>query len=182
MVCQANHPAIKATRHLESTALSEADTLPCLWLRGLLPLSLLPAPPVPLEVPLFTLGIFNDIENQTLDLEGARVYLDESGGAHTDNPDLRRAGWAVVVLDNNLRLKGAAFSGVEGDGQTQIQAAMWALLFVLLRTVGDLTVLPDCVSICLTGGRKACGQNTFPTAIYGARSTKPGKQEEARSL
>eukprot|EP00974_Lingulodinium_polyedra_P067164 6500516-Lingulodinium_polyedra.AAC.1 len=33
-----------------------------------------------------------------VDISGCTLYIDESGGAHSSDPRVRRCGWAVAIL------------------------------------------------------------------------------------
>eukprot|EP00969_Alexandrium_andersonii_P197621 8730402-Alexandrium_andersonii.AAC.1 len=131
---------VARTRHLERQAQELAAESPCFWLRGLLPLSMLPTAPLQPEM-----------QWEVADaIGGARpapgeVYTDGSGSEA--DPRLRRCGWAGVHLkrwgssgSEAWELAGG-WMGTLGEGVHAVaRAELKAVLEVVRRTSGDLTV------------------------------------------
>ena len=78
------------------------------------------------------------------------IYLDESGGAHTSEPLLRRSGWGLAILrrrtgslQHDVEFVGGVAGTVEGASQTANRAAVSALEFICRRGAGHIEVGPD---------------------------------------
>eukprot|EP00973_Karenia_brevis_P026896 3709284-Karenia_brevis.AAC.1 len=67
---------------------------------------------------------------------------DASGGEHTADPRLRRVGWAAVIFGKEMSYLGAIRGNLEG-AQTVNRGELMALVEVLERTEGDITVAVD---------------------------------------
>ena len=95
--CKANEaiPACAKTAHLARRAERDVGVLPCLWLRGLVPAAWMEVTPPPEDPSPFVSGAS---PSSAWLWEGRLVGAgDGSGGAHTSDRRLRRAGWAVTI-------------------------------------------------------------------------------------
>ena len=87
------------------------------------------------------------LTQERIDLGNFVIYLDESGGAHTSEPLLRRSGWGLAILrrrtgslQHDVEFVGGMASTVEGASQTANRAAVSALEFICRRGAGHIEV------------------------------------------
>ena len=131
------------TRHLCQQAREEAQSTPCLWLRGVLPTSMAPIdPPGPsLE---FELGeaIGGGVP------EWSVLHLDGSGTS--SDPRLRRCGWAIAYVSTQApyTFRGGWIGtlGID-DRQSVARAELTALVKAVANTRGPLLCYSDCLYV-----------------------------------
>ena len=125
---------LRATDHIVHLGQQGAADCPAFWLRGLIPKSWLPSNPFPQQCHVMAVGIFINIQLgqvSPLDVGGMSLFLDESGGAYSSCPFLRRCGWGIDVINDNYEFVGGVYSGLPGDQQTAARAGLEALWFWL---------------------------------------------------
>ena len=168
-VCCTALPEIQESANLINQAVFGAESEPCFWLRGLVPLNALPViPELPVQDVLLIGKEPGAFANETWDVSGRVLYLDESGGPEASTPLLRRPAWGIAWLkafdgltgeeceedpgffEKLCEFEGGFCAGVADAQNTATRAALRALLFILLRTSGNATVAPDCIYV--TGG------------------------------
>ena len=155
IVNESDDKDISDSNGLRRLALPKLGEEACFWLRGLLLVDWLPTPdfPLPSDCPVFVLGGIDEVDG-IYDVSGLSIYLDESGGECSSTPCSRRCGWGWAILGgkspnqgghgDGFFLRAGWFAALDGQQQTQIVAAMAALLYVLQNTSGEVTVLLDC--------------------------------------
>ncbi len=115
--CPANttiaHEAVTSTQPLIPRAQAECDMLPCLWLRGLLPASLIQAI-IPASDDLAVSITSPDL----VSWKSGTYYGDASGGIFSSHNDLRRCGCSVVKCDELGGLIFACDFPLPGEIQT----------------------------------------------------------------
>lgn len=150
IICEADNEVIKNTNNLARWAKRHWTQLPCLWLRGIIPLDML-ATARPSSSRVFrSYGCFSHLgENDVFDCSAFTWYVDESGGAHSAEPLLRRCGWGIAALRNglvptdDLQFAGGFASSLPGDEQSPNRACVDALAWILGASFGDLCIKPD---------------------------------------
>ena len=160
-ILQSDSPIVQATNKYAEEAIRGLATHPCYWLRGVLPADWLPALD---PAQGFTCAVAQ-ARDLTLpfDAQGRCFYLDESAGAYSSSPCVRRAGWGVAVLEpTSLQLLYGWCGAPAGEVQTQIGAAVEALKFILASTEGDICIAPDCQYV-IDGMR-----NIYELSIFGS--------------
>jgi len=122
--------AVLNTQSLVSEAVAKAGTMPCLWLRGVLPQSLTTISREYLPSNDIVIKYENDPDGQW---RSGTYYGDASGGEFTSYPELRRCGCGVAAIhpDGTLHY-GASFS-LPGEIQTVPRGELYALLFLVDR-------------------------------------------------
>ena len=133
--------AVQRTQHLARQAIELAAEQPCLWLRGVLPRSLVT---VPEPAPATTCEAGEAIGSPLL--RAARAYVDGSGTS--PDPRLRRCGWAVALLDTQGAFR-AAWFGALGDSEPHYVARseLTAALRALEHVEGPLEIVSDCIYV-----------------------------------
>ena len=156
---QSTDPRIQATNNLCELGNVGSDTVPCLWLRGILPhdwttgrieehIKLHPN-----NIKLVVGGLFRDSEQHHVCREKtqARINLpigdkggsDGSGGHHSSDPMQRRTGWGVVITNEQHETIAWASAGCEDGEQTVPRAELQALIWIAQQTNGDIEVAID---------------------------------------
>ena len=143
VVCESQHLAVKATNHMCQRATAGMPVYPCLWLRGIVPLCMFDIEEPPDVVPVWLLGEAKHLQ-WPWNVEGSTIFLDESAGSHSGSPILRRAGWGLAVINDDLSLRAGVYAPLGGKQQTQIRAGLSALVFIAEETSGEVCVKPDC--------------------------------------
>ena len=134
--CKANEEiedeAVTSTQSLVPTALLRASELPCLWLRGLLPESLLDTDAIPTPPDLPNIQVIGNPEANWIN----RIYYgDGSGGQFTSHPCIRRCGVSVVALDDSNQLLIGLHTNLPGKVQTVPRAEYYALQALVCKLV-----------------------------------------------
>ena len=140
-------PSIKGTNHLAGEALANLHSDEAFWCRGLVPRAWLSQfRPPPGQHPVVGTGCFENCVFP-VDLQGQKIYLDESGGKFSANTLLRRCGWGLAVCRQDGSVLGGFWAPLAGEEQTHYKAALVALRFLLEHSVGDIVVLPDSLAL-----------------------------------
>ena len=113
---------------------------PCFWLRGLVPKDWLTIDPIPVA----RTWCNGKLGGERTNVHGRTLYIDESAGKNSAVPHLRRAGWGIVMLDDDGEAVGAAAGTQGGEVQTQIAACLSAIKYVAENTDGEVLLKPDC--------------------------------------
>ena len=121
---------------------------PTLWLRGIPPTDL----PDPLAMSFTAFeagsdGSFREVDFQAepINVEGLLLGGDGSGGEHTKDPRIKRCGFGVAILqitEAKFKVIKLCFGTVPG-GQDSYRAEATAILFALLRTIGNCVMVVD---------------------------------------
>ena len=113
------------------------------WCKGLVPKKVF----VPFQPPLGQREVVGTgcFENCVfpVDLQGQKVYVDESGGKFLANTLLRRCGWGLALCNPDCSVRGGFWAPLAGQEQTHYKAALVALRFLIEHSVGDIEVFPD---------------------------------------
>ena len=124
------HPWVKKTQSLRAKALAGMGSEPVKWLRGLLPQSAVDeeigAYPVEDTPHVVVFGVFASSEPFSPP-PGSYAATDGSGGIHSADPRLRRAGWAAIIFGPDHTVLGFIAGGLAG-AQTTNRAELQALL------------------------------------------------------
>ena len=163
MNAEISDPRVVETQELIPQAVEGAADLQCLWLRGLLPASL---------VPVNTPAVMSDevwyVRDHPAGWWPAGVYYtDCSGGPHNIYPPIRRCGIGVAVLDMHHDLLQSdpqpfvwgAYAPLPGLLQTVPRGELYAMVLVVERVLeGNLEIRSDSkVNVDLFHkGRQAC--------------------------
>lgn len=142
------------SRHVQGTQTMAAEALQegqrehaCFWVRGIVPLSWYQVPE-PSAQRTRRLVAFP----AAAPLRGGVYATDGSGGKYSQDPLLRRCGWAWVQMIEG-KPGFAKFGCLEGPKQSVPRAELVAVAEVVRETVGDVEVLTDHLNI-VKGFRK----------------------------
>jgi ribonuclease HI len=154
--CEANDklPACKKSKHLVSKAKAGHTSLPCLWLRGIIPATwttdIIPQPPEVVEPTEECLGADRDQSGKIISSSSDRLLGcgDGSGGDRSADPRLRRAAWAWVTLNSHQAMSASdvtysKMSVLPGRRQTVNRAELAALVDFAQSTEGPITYVTD---------------------------------------
>jgi len=149
-------------------AVSKADDMPCLWLRGILPQSLMAIDEAHLPTNHIVAKYTNEPDGQW---QSGTYYGDASGGEFTEYPELRRCGCGVAfVLDDGSLSYGASFN-LPGQVQTVARGELYALVFLVGKlapsTVVDFVTDNEGVYKMFNQGRTA-SKNSVNCDLYTA--------------
>ena len=157
--CEANKeipsPHILHSQPLLSQARAGVDTFPCLWLRGLLPASVIPN-----NTPMIDHDEISYIGSPppTDSWPSGVYYADASGGKFSSLPVLRRCGVGVCRLSDDLNIdilmqqqqqlqqpqlqhiSWGLFAPLPGDTQTVTRAELYAILLVARHACMSATI------------------------------------------
>ena len=172
--CPANDymldPRVVDSQYLKQSAVEGAEDNACLWLRGLLPLGLIPlSTPYPDNMEWHYVGLDPPVHAAW---PSGRYYTDASGGAFSSIKLLRRVGFAAVYLNQNEdafdtlfeelsatvhNFVFGAFSVLPGHHQTVPRGELHAIVSVVLSVQqGTCTIYTDSkISADLFGQGKA---------------------------
>ena len=147
--CPANadipSPHILDSQYLKGQARAGADTHPCLWLRGLLPNSVMPVNTPVVEHDEF--HFVGDPPQQPW--PGGLYFADCSGGQYTSIPLLRRCGVGICRLRDHICLEGddpeqpmhwGLFGPLPGTSHTVVRGELYAILVVVRLVVSSCTL------------------------------------------
>ena len=151
--CPANakseHKDIIETQYMCRTAVQEAPSLPCFWLRGLVPANKMPKASEPVAVT----EAFGDMNCTGAQKSGPGLYFgDGSGGKHSSDRRLRRCGWSVChVAPGGLLevadLLGGVYGTLESHLQTVPRAELWAAIVAINISTGNIEFVTDHLKI-----------------------------------
>ena len=135
--CPANH-AIES-EHVQDTQDLITDDLqdkieeyPCLWLRGILPLELVPVPEHALPPKELAAQFSSSGSVEPQDQWGSGTYFgDASGGANNMYPSIRRCGCGLVFPDSNGSPLYSANFNLPGKIQTVARAELFVLVYLM---------------------------------------------------
>ena len=130
-------------------------------------------------------GVCNGVQQESLlDVTNMVVYLDESGGEHTRDWRLRRAGWGLALLPvstgdpvGDTSFLGGWSGDLEGQVQTQNRACLTACRYALEHTKGPILIKPD--ASYLSGGFDKL-RHFFPVGEHADLWHEIGKLVKAR--
>ena len=154
---------IRDSQSLIQQAREGKDEYPCVWLRGLLPLALLPN-----NTPFPAHDILDLVGSPPLDAwPSGKYYTDGSGGEYSDIPALRRCAFGIAhlkpllppYLDPNPVLFGA-HGPLPGFTQTVPRSELFAVLVVIQKVaVRSIIVIVSDSAVTVDGfrsGRACC--------------------------
>ena len=119
----------RAQTCLESATRSDE----CLWLRGLIPHSILPK--IDRDTPA------GRIEGDPSALQdGATIFSDGTLGKYSQTANLKHRGWGWCIIDDSGTVLLAEYGLLEGDVQTVPRAELRALLSIFDRTPADASI------------------------------------------
>ena len=163
-----NDARLRKTDYLCSQAVQGAEDLPCLWLRGFLPTSIIPInTPFP-ETPDWQF-VGQDIPSG--EWTSGSYYVDAGGGKYNGVKILRRCGVGIAVLRDdcpaqgpfpNLNdvLKWGAFGSVIGTKQTTPRAELFVISQVVSKSACESEIIIYSDSLinvqAFENGRDAC--------------------------
>ena len=99
--------AVTSTQTLIPQAVFEADSKPCMWLRGILPTdTILPSLPIPPTDTTIVKRI-NDNSRPIPDWNSGTYYGDGSGGEYSSFPLIRRCGVGLCSIDGIMAISQA---------------------------------------------------------------------------
>ena len=165
---------MQSTQDLLSQAVEGESTHPCLWLRGMLPLSL-----VHINTPFAETSEIKYVVREMISGQWPSGYYctDASGGEHNSFPILRRCGFGVVRLSDDLSVSRVhsslavddlitfgAFGALPGERHTVPRAELFAIVEVVSNLVqgASARISTDSkVNVDLhTSGRARCLSST----------------------
>ena len=122
-----------------------------LWARGLVPIAWYEIPPATTKPIIELTGALRVLADRpAVAVSSWVIYLDESGGAHSAESLLRRAGWGLAVLrrrtgcwDADCEIIGGVSASLEGEVQTANRSALAALAYATKHFTGRIEVVPD---------------------------------------
>ena len=136
---------VREAADLSNEAAEHAEQMPAFWLRGLPPQAWYddvvkdyPSPEMPelCETGCFANGGCIEVP------PGAFAATDGSGGEHSSDPRLRRAGFGLCLFAADFAILGTIYGTVAGP-QTVNRAELVAVLVLLARTTGRLQCFVD---------------------------------------
>ncbi len=140
--------AVVSTQNLCAKALANADSLPCFWLRGIIPQELTKvedsyAPP---DEPNHT--IISNIGEAVW--SSGTYYGDASGGEFSSLPAIRRVGCSVVFINTQGDLLFGIKSRLPGQIQTVPRGELYCLLMLAQQVTPLATVdfVTDNLGVC----------------------------------
>ena len=124
---------IERSQYLVSQARSGHLDIPCFWLRGLMPITL-----VPCNTPMVTNDEYHVMGEHGFHWPPGAYFTDASGGKHTAIPILRRCGIGIAFLADDLStLRFGLFAPLPGATQTVPRGELYAILVVMRHTQPD---------------------------------------------
>jgi hypothetical protein len=144
---QDDHDDISKTQQYVRRAQDEATTNPALWLRGILPASLLLNFPIPQPIQTTQISIFDPCGLTNAGWPSGTYGTDASGGAFSSIPEIRRCGCGIVTMtpanddSDKFDLEWAASFPLEGEIQTVPRAELFAILILLQNLQHQASVI-----------------------------------------
>jgi len=135
----------RKTSENAARAQEEIVTNPALWLRGILPASLLLTYLIPPPIAKTEISTFDPLGLTDGMWPSGTYGTDASGGAFSSIPEIRRCGCGIVTMvpgnDDNFDLEWGASFPLEGDIQTVPRAELFTILTLLQNLQHKATVI-----------------------------------------
>ena len=150
--------AVRKAHYLASRALVQLQSVPCLWLRGIMPLNwdTPKSKPCSEDEPKRFLAGLEKVEGETDEWPSDCVvwWTDLSGGRYAPDQRRMRCGWAAVAMRTNragepVEVKAAVWGPLPGDEQTVHRAELNAVIEVVQKALAsaELWFAIDCRAV-----------------------------------
>ena len=166
--CEVNslilEPEVVSTQYLYERAMSESETTPCFWNRGIVLMEWTVLPTLSETQPLFGHGDCSRFKETTV------LYTDASVGNHTKDKRLRRVGWAVAAVSAGEvpDLLAAQCAPLPGAKQSVSRGELFAAVAALKLADPSkpLQIVTDCMYVVLGAAKTNACPNQRHAAIW----------------